>query len=208
MKDEILQESQFKLYIEAAVNLYGVIHIQNVIELFKYYEDTEYTRSQLGKLMEEHFHHHDVIHIYNGFIYSSSIFKDKNDAIQVYQSEKKKPYYQPDKTVFMNYLNEDYYDENKSYEPFKLFLYNYSSNINVEDKELYLDKLIRKVNKMIHRNCSINNVMSALLEYKIDINNEHTMKVFGNLLMDVYNNTRMIHNHGFTPLELRERHKK
>lgn len=192
-------------YVKAACNLYGVIHLRNLIKIIKHYESVTFTRAQLENFMLNHITHNTIVHYKNGFLYQSDVFKSIEDAIKLYKKQKNKPYYLPQKKEFLRYINTMYFEKTKEYMKMRGFLCErakeeYYKNLGIDK---YMDIVMQNVIFAIQNNHNMNNIMESLFEFNININDNIELKEFGDLFMNLMNHTRMIYNHGFTPTELK-----
>lgn len=193
-------------YARAACNLYGIIHLRNLIQILKHYENESFTRTQLDVVMQKNISEHMIISYKNGFLFQKDVFEYLEDGIEMYKSEEQKPYYLPEKKEFLKYVSSCYYEKTTYTEKLSLYLHKKAkrseySYIGIDE---YLKITMEQVMLAIQSNHDMATVMQSLLEFDIDINNQEELQEFGDILMEVFNHTRMIINHGHTPYELKD----
>ena len=101
----------------------------------------------------------------------------------------------------LKYLDSDYYEDNNSKRNFKKYL----KEKGISDE--LVEEIILTISKMYKLgNTFIGETFNMLEDYGIEITEENMQEIL-NYLTDIYNNTRIWLNNGWTPLEMRKEYK-
>ena len=101
----------------------------------------------------------------------------------------------------LKYLDNNYYEDNYSKRNFKKYL----KKNGVSDEQI--EEIILNISKMYRLgNTFIGATFGMLEDYGIGVT-ENNMQEILNYLTDIYNNTRIWNNNGWTPIEMRKEYK-
>ncbi|MDZ4196119.1 MAG: hypothetical protein U1C51_02590, partial [Candidatus Izemoplasmatales bacterium] len=196
-----------KQYALAAINLYGVIKLDDFISVFNHYETQSLTKDEAIPLLELLSSIDEIDLSFKQNILSNGYFylgdaKDMKAAKSLASIQAMKPRFLPAKAEFMQYLDAYYIEPMKpllALEKFivwnKLGPYNDLAQIRDDMFEL-------------HTYAMFSTPLSEFIHYVQDkgyqFESEQQVDMFVELVMNVNNNTRMYENNGFTPLEIGE----
>ena len=101
----------------------------------------------------------------------------------------------------LKYLDSDYYEDNNSKRNFKKYL----KEKGISDE--LVEEIILTISKMYKLgNTFIGETFNMLEDYGIEITEKNMQEIL-NYLTDIYNNTRIWLNNGWTPIEMRKEYK-
>ena len=183
------------------VELYGVVSEDDYIDAYnKYYGYTDYFDIPRETLyLCERVDHIYQVYIENELYFIDSILVRKeyepilDEIIQRQYEISKKPI---SLNELLKYTDYNYYEENESIKKFKKYLKtkNISKN-NIENLLKDIVKAYRLGNQFIGYSIQL------LEEYGLNIN-DNTIQTYMPSLIDIFNNSRIWINNGWTPVEL------
>lgn len=190
--------------IKAMVELYGVVSYGELDYYYSLYygngENLDIPDNAL--LFCERCDNIEKIHTKHNLYYVHRILSsDKfesifNDIIERQKEINKKPI---DLNELLKYTNYDYYEETPSKNKFKKYL----KKKNISDENI--EEIIRILSQMYRfGNTFINPSFEMLQDYGVEIT-EQNMQEIANYLIDIYNNSRIWTNNGWTPIEMRKK---
>lgn len=183
-------------YAKAAAHLYGIYHVQDLIEMIKQYEAVEYRRKDMQKELLEVLREEDYLQYAGAYVLDVRFFPNTDAAICFYKKNKQKPWFYPSMETLGNYVNRDYIEIRKEHQALAQFMKAHS-----QASEQEISKTMRKVLRKIQGDCDMRHIMEDFLILgKIE---DAQMPLFAKLLEDLMNHTRRFANHGYTPNELR-----
>lgn len=193
-------------YATAAVCLYGVITVEEFVDVFNHYEDTPTTPEKVLFVIMQFSVKHDVEYtivenIISGYEFQPQFEDYKENVDSIRSAQIGKPRYLPSKEEFLKYADMDYLEPKQPYTDLKAYilkhnLTSYGEGIDGVDGDL-LD-----LHEMIRFGVETSSVYDYFTERGYHFENLHILEGFAHLIMDVNNNTRMYDNNGFTPYEL------
>lgn len=196
-----------KRYIFAAINLYGVIKLDDFISVFNNYENEALTKEEAIPLLELLSSIDEVDLSFRQKILANGYFfleenRDFKEAKDLLIIQSNKPRYLPSKEEFLKYEDDNYVEPMKPLLDLEKFII---VNKLVEIKK---PEDIRYDVLEIHDQIILGNRMSDYMKYirqrGYEFKDEIQVNLFAGLVMNLHNQTRMYDNNGFTPIELRE----
>lgn len=196
-------ETNTKSYnlVKAMVELYGVVSENDYIDAYnKYYGYIDYFDIPRETLYFcERVDHIYQVYIENELYFIDSILSHKEyepileEIIQRQYEISKKPI---SLNELLKYTDYNYYEENESIKKFKKYLKtkNISKN-NIENLLKDIVKAYRLGNQFIGYSIQL------LEEYGLNIN-DNTIQTYMSYLIDIFNNSKIWINNGWTPIEL------
>jgi hypothetical protein len=186
-------------YIQAMINLYGIIHREKVVEIINMQNDYQISLNDL-KMIEED----ESIRNLGSYIG----VKDEyfvNLVIMVYEKFDKvmkhktgKPYYIPDKEQLLKYADLSYFEVNEQFEAVRRFLRKRYWRKSVADE------LANEIKLYCKSADSLANIGYLFENRDYKIKSEKEVSELMGLIMELANNTRVAENNGFTPNEMEE----
>lgn len=189
------------LYAKAAVNLYGVISQEDLVEIFNK-QNTDQTNVEeiyimlLPLVLKESWYC-----FYKDYIVHQAFFMDFSRVDITLAQQADKPRYVPPKNKFLKYTNEAYFNDESMKELYgfmpKVFGYSMDT-LNASDELAY----------HIRFGDGISELQYLIANYNLIIDNEGQIQELVDLIVKTQNNSRMWQNKGHTPNELSNFRKK
>ncbi len=201
-------------YFDAAVNLYGIISLRKLLEIYN---------MQNEPINEEDFlefaNEIDFAHKFFDIMGEDEFYDDADETLPIdcdivaeyllqdeyfdgYYITKEgqfgKLYYIPDKKQFLKYENENYHEKTLSFISLRAFFRN-QPNLTKERADEIADDIYKMANPLEGK---IDHVINMIENLNMFHFNNYTYKVFIELYTDMYNDTRLHINCGHTPNEL------
>ena len=186
---------QLDLYAKAAVNLYGIITREELVEIFNEQNADQTTVEELYILLLPLVRKEGWYGFYKDHVVHEAFFDDF-DQIEYWVSiQGSKPRFVPDKEKFLEYSNEANIRNEKFTELtdwfFKTFGYSRATGA-----------LLSELREMIETEYEINEVGEAFDHHRIVFPDEVSSIEFFQLFIEASNNQRLWDNKGHTPSEL------
>lgn len=186
-------------YIQAMVNLYGVIHIEKVIEIINEQNDYQISLDDL-KLIEEDESIRRIetyIGIKDEYFVSVLIMAFENFD-EVMRQKAGKPYYIPEKEELLKYAHLEYFEVNEQFEAVRRFFRRRFW------RKSRADELALEIQRYCKSADSLSNIGYLFENRELKIKNEKDVNELMGLITELANNTRVTENNGFTPNEMEE----
>jgi len=186
-------------YTNASMALYGLVKVEELIELFNK-QNGKSTNSEELKLVIGKFSSNGAEYcIYNDYIVSRAFeendFQDVERFADIIYAN---PRYNPDRTEFLKYSDYDYYEVTLQIIDLKKYLVE-KMNIETFVAQIIVDE--------IHHLSAVQGKPQEFVDifnkYKIITKEEQVYELM-NLVFEVSNNTRIVGNHGYTQNEIAE----
>lgn len=184
-------------YAKAAAHLYGIYHIQDLMDLLKHYEQKEFYRKEVLSELSDLLKADDELELVGSYVYQTSSFSSFDQALALYKKNRHKPFYYPEFADLSHYVNRDYLQVFASHRAMANFLKQHS---NASEREI--TQLLRNVLVKVRKDCDMHHIMKEF--FLLGQMKQHELTEFSNLLNNILNDTRRFSNHGFTPNELRQ----
>lgn len=182
-------------YIRASVNLYGVVLVEQVVEIYNQHNDDHVGYEDVAAFLDEDLSD-SFVYSEDGFFVHESIDEfDEMDELLLEQGDK--PYYMPERDEFLKHADMNYYDIPPVY--YELFEYVKKNFIKDEYKA-----------EMVCEDIIMGCIMGFDFQYLFDgmnkkgisFENEQQANEMIPLIMELNNNVRIWENRGHTPDEL------
>ena len=184
-------------YAMAAVNLYGVIRINDLIAIFNGQNRRQLTEGELLSSLRWHIAHNCGYLLWKEYLvhdaFEENAYQDVPDLLSMIGM---KPRYVPDKTELLRYADPDYYEPTPSAMMMKRYLME-DADLNQEVSEGILSEL----HYAIVLEAKANTLLDLLRDYGLDIPGDHR-KILLDILSGIINSTRLWSNNGYTLDEL------
>jgi hypothetical protein len=190
------KELKMKLYeyVVACVHLYGMIHEDRIVKIYNKHHPNK-TISVLPDFDKEGLEK-DFVHYAHGFYIHQAIYYN-NDMAQHLDETNGKPYYIPKEEELTRYLDDNYFERNRSVETLEAYIKEHL----VKDNEELADDLLYDTVLAANGKNNIKFVLERFTRLGIRFN-ENEINDFINMVNDVYNNSKIWLNNGFSPKEL------
>lgn len=193
-------------YATAAISLYGVISVNEFVEVFNHYEEAHTTAEEALLALIRLARTDDVEYSVFGGIISGPEFQpdfdDYEDNVRaIRRAQRGKPHYLPSKEEFLKYVDLSYREPEKPYAELKAYILKHKLTTRGEGIE-GIDGDLIDLHEMIQFGVAVRDELdyfpSAGYRYK---DMDEAMGLF-NLVANAHNHTRMYDNNGFTPEEM------
>ena len=204
-KFEKIVEENTRVYnlVRAMIELYGVVSYEEMDYYYSLYygngekldipNNTLYFCDRCDNIVQIHTEHN--LYFVNSILDNEKFEPILDDIVSRQMDIKRKPIKIDD---LLKYLDNNYYEDNDSKRKFKNYLRkNGVSDKQIEEIILNISKIYRLGNKFI------GSTFDMLEDYGIEVT-EGNMQEILNYLTDIYNNTRIWNNNGWTPIEMRK----
>lgn len=196
-------------YATAAVFLYGIISIDEFVEVFNHYEEARTTSEEALLAMTRLAKTDDVEYSISNNIISGPDFQPdfedyEDNVMAIRDAQKGKPRYLPSKAEFLKYNDGDYREPEKPYADLKSHILEYK----LTDRGDGLDGVdgdLMDLHEMIQFGVSSSDEFDYFTERGYEFKGMDDFNDFAQLVMNAHNNTRMYDNNGFTPNEIFEK---
>ncbi len=184
-------------YARAAVNLYGIISREDFVDIFNKQNIDQTTEEEIYILLLPLVLKDGWYCFYKEYIVHYLFFDNFDHADYLLKHQADKPRYIPEKDEFLNYVIEDYTD-NDHWWNVRRFMYDvFGYGKNTTDG-------YDEVRNYITYGDGIREMGSILDRHYLIFDGEKQLQEFINLIMLAKNNTRIWENNGYTPSELHE----
>lgn len=189
-------------YIKAMVNLYGLVHKDDIVTLYNRHSnenDESYSinKETLDSFIQDGkaFLNQKRIFVKDDYLVSLTIMALENFD-EILEVKRGKPFYIPTREELLKYIDDDYFEVNEQYERLLEFA-----------RTLYIRKskaevLCKGIMNYCTSNKAFENMPYLLAEKRVNIKNEKKLQYFYSLILDLKNNTRLWDNNGYTDSEI------
>ncbi len=204
-------------YFDAAVNLYGIIPLRKLLEIYNSQNEPIDEKSFLEFVDEIDLDHKNYFIVGEDEFFEDIentdpidrdvvaehllMYEDDDAYIKTKIGQRGKPYYIPNKKQFLKYTNSFYLEKTLSFISLRAFFRNQPGLTKEEADAIAWD--IYGMADVFEG--SITDTVDFIEEYHRFHFTESTFKKFYPLYVDMFNNTRLIINRGHTPSELQQR---
>lgn len=192
-------------YIIAATNLYGLVDMQKVLEIYNQQNDKQLGLKRMVEIVIDYegYLENNYAYVADDYFAHEAVL-EFNDFDYYLNQSRGKPYYVPDKTEFLKYADRFYFEKNKEYRKLVSFVADYFFEGDKSEAA--------RICEDIHLYCSFDFKPASVLDFlsfkKLNFAAEKDFNKFLELLVDLANNTRIRENNGHTPAELFEKYEK
>ncbi len=187
--------TQLDSYARAAVNLYGIIELDEFIDIYNSQNPEQVGSGDVYILLLPLVLKKGWYCFYKEYLVHYVFFDDLVLTKYLLEEQRDKPRYIPGKDKFLQYIDEDFTD-NQYWENVRLFMYDiFGPGVNT-----YLS--YEEIKEFMIYGRGINKLGHILDKYNLVFDSEKQFERLLNLLMEGKNNTPIWENNGFTPNEL------
>ena len=205
-----IRKDLFSSYADAAACLYGVLSVADFVGIFNYYEEEKTDVSEvfwgLQQLLEtDRDFEYELFEdfIVGPTLHPNEYIEDLEKLNDLRQEQNGKPRYLPRKEVFLRFSDPGFIEPAAPYNDLKSYMIK-NKFINKAKLE-QLDNDMFNLHEMIECRVELTRIVQYFIdEYRIDTSDMDKLNDFLRVVTEVYNNTRLFENNGFTPAELRK----
>jgi len=202
------RKEQISQYATAATCLYGVILIDEFVELFNRYEEAHTTLEEASSVLERFSKNEDAAYsLLVGVLTGPELqpcFEDYLENVKAIRaSQIGKPRYLPDKAEFLKYIDFGYREPEKPYADLKKYILTHKLTTRGEGID-GVDGDLLDLHEFLRFGITFSEAFDYFALRGYEFKNEKMVNGFAKLLMSVNNNTRMYNNGGHTPNEIAE----
>ncbi|OJF92811.1 SEC-C metal-binding domain-containing protein [Alkalibacterium sp. 20] len=188
-------------YIVALSHLYGAVHKEVVVDIYKSQNDDEVRIKEVEEYLNnpsEEIEKHFAFSVGDYFAYEAIMEFDELD--ELLQKQSGRPRYIPEKSELLNYIDSFYFEKTAAY--YKL--YDYLLKYVLDGDEERTSDICEDVQGMIEVNASFRQVMSVFDHMHVDFIGKNQRETVKQLVKVLKNNVRLWINNGYTNKELKE----
>jgi len=184
-------------YAKAAVNLYGVIQVDELVEIINCQNEEQTSKDEVFMLLLPLVHKSKWYCFYKNYIVHYIMFDDFELADDLLEEQSGKPRFIPKKKELLKFADE--YHESDT----QLLSWRELLDFVIEEfEDRSIIFLCIKLKEAIELGFGPQIILGLLSEYDIDFYDENQMQKFLNLVMEACNNTKIWANKGYAPIEL------
>lgn len=197
------RKSEIKIieYAAAASNLYGVISIQDFVELYNHYEKkpitVEYANSVFESIGPLAFYAHEKN--IQSYLFDPKDDESYEEVKTIVTNQFGMSRYVPSKKEFLKYVSAEYLEPTLPYQSFKKFLMEHK--LLNKKNEFYYDLCIEEIHEAVLVGWSFSDIIDYLRERIVPIDSDEVELELYHLLINIMNNTRLFSSNGHTPNE-------
>lgn len=188
------------IYVKAAVNLYGVIHKKEFVEIFNKQNIVQTTEDEIFILLLPLVLKKRWYCFYKNYIVHYSAIDDFDFADYLIREQADKPRFIPEKEEFLKFDGQ-YYESETQFVSWRR-LFHFIHEEWADNRKRYL--VYSELREFPELGISFKEASHILDKYNMVFSSEKQAQMFFNLLTDACNNTRLWANKGYSPNELRE----
>jgi len=195
---------QLYQYLMAAVHLYGVITIPELVHIFNQQNEIKTSRREIQQIYRKLNDRSELMNfiIENELIFDEIMLESDNGYYayeMVYEQQGSGPYYVPEKKRFLLYAKEDYFERTSQYTR----LYEYMTHV-FEFRPEEAEDLCEDAMHSIHLGYLADDILSDMKDKGVTLDLFHKQDL-EQLIDELIQNTRSIFCKGFTPNEVKRR---
>lgn len=185
-------------YCCSAINLYGIIDTQELLEIYNKQNKEKLTEEKYTEYIGLLYRDEEPFELLMGYLVDPIIaLVDNGDMFEyLYSNQRGKPRYLPSKREFLKFADELYFQRTPQYNEF----FNYINKNYIKDRE-ECEEICSEI-QFICSHENMNFVFDVLERNDISPKNESQAKHILGLITDIQNNSRNWLNKGYTPIEL------
>ena len=181
-------------YINATVNLYGIVSPQKIVEIYNLQNENKIDDNLFFRLLLISVSREQYFELFAGYIVHESLLMENDEMVALIHRQGDKPFYIPEKEQLLKYADDLYIDETPEYEALRKGI----------REELKLSaELTEQLCEDILLDCQMEEKLQSMINQfeRRDIsfrNTKQADKIIA-LIINLYNNARIWSNRGHTP---------
>lgn len=186
-------------YIISLSNLYGVVHKNKVLEIYKDQNDDQITLDDVDALVKK-----PSQELSDGFVRShkdhfvhDAVFNDI-EFQELLIKQRNKPHYIPNKNQLLKYEDDEYFEKTKEYKSLYIYIKKNFLKQEPEKVEWLCEEIL--INSQLGGGVKSN--LEIFEMFDISFNDMEQVNKVAVLITDFSNNVRLWENSGHTPKEL------
>ncbi len=198
-----------KRYAFAAINLYGVIKLEDFISVFNHYEKESLSKEEAISLLDLLSSIDEIeLSFKQGILANGYFYLRDSKAISVAKdlllAQSNKPRYLPSKEEILKYEDNKYVEPMKPLLDLEKFIITNKLVVIRRPEDIRYDVL--EIHDRITMGGKPSDYMGYINKRGYQFKDEVQLNLFVGLTMILHNNTRMYENNGHTPIETSELH--
>lgn len=190
-------------YAKAAVNLYGAISQEELVEIFNSQNEQQTNIDFNFGVYMKHMYLDCGYCLWEEYVVHKDLEEDDFESVKyLIRDTENKPRYIPDKGEFLRYAEWNYYENTKQLIDLSKFLI-YKCGVSDD----IINELMYDLHWEFAEEYSVQNYFDVLERYDVIVEEKHLDELV-RLMMDCCNNTRIWANKGYTPNELAKLYRK
>lgn len=192
-------------YAQAATNLYGVLSVGEFVEIVNHYENSSFKVAPVVKMLNACSGDLGVVYVLDsGWLIGPALgaeLGDYEDDVQsVRAAQDGKMRYLPSKDEFLKYEDEGYVEPAEPYEVLERYLEN-KPHTNYDPPLRFVEDALFWVRYQIGDGVPMLEIINQMTHAGLTFKNDKEFESFVSIMTNVWNNTRVFANNGFTPNE-------
>ncbi|QMS84513.1 SEC-C metal-binding domain-containing protein [Candidatus Xianfuyuplasma coldseepsis] len=179
-------------YVIAATNLYGMVTLDKVVEVYRYHHDNHIPSAEPidQDLLEKHHMYYDGEYFYT----EAMSMNTEQEWQQEKQTKRNKPYYIPTQDELLFYIDNEY-EENDAYFDLLEFIE------TIEENEVKVINVCYEIRGMAALAVPYQRLLNIANEYDIIFPSDQDFKTYATLVKQVHQHTRRWNLNGYTLAE-------
>ena len=184
--------NRYEEYIVAACNLYGMININKISDIYEEHNNETFDKTKIStNVLDTNF-----ISEIDGYFVMEALEDSYSEHLKIIRG---KPYYTPVKGVFLEHIDDGYFEDNPYINDFRKYVY------TITDSDVKRENIIDSALFQFMLSSRIQSVLDDIIDIlDLVFDSEEEALVMYDHLVKLQNNSRMWTNNGYTPLELGE----
>jgi cell division protein FtsL len=183
-------------YIRAANSLYAVTPVSILIGIFNHYESDKLTEEELIEACEILMSYREEITYIDGYLVDDELIEEESYK-SLYNQQKEVPYYIPTPEEIKFMADHEGFLNSEELNKLRDFL---MKDMRVDEETV--EFLLLHIQAEISLGGVLQNVVDDLEAAGIIFHNTDQTEKFAEVIIDVWNHTRMVLNRGYTPNEM------
>ncbi len=181
--------------IRAALHLYGIVSIEQLLHLFKKYYSQDMNQDALVEFLESS-PYEITIDVENSEIVIDDMTKEQYEVVK--RLQKNRPYYEPEFAKFIKFSDPNFIDESTHHKWLREWV---SGNLAKSEDEAYQAYI--SILQLVMQGAKQNQVVTFLAEQDVEFKNTAAQKEFFKHIDGILNNTRHFKFRGHKEAELK-----
>lgn len=195
------QMAEYRLkwdYISGLSNFYGMVTYEEVVRLYNEYTDSQRTYEDFESVFRLFSTRPQITQFYKGYLINSFLLEDDEFERLAQRVKTLSVAYIPSEEEILAYADDSYYEWTKELAALEEYLDESFASVPSET----IHQLIEDTQLLVTMEDSFQDIFDLFESYDLQFSSLEQVQDIARLLTDVFNNTRLWSNRGYTPTEL------
>lgn len=194
--------SRVYLYASAAVQLYGITPVSQLLHIFNHYEKKKMGQEELIEILKKNLCFRSEFIFKEGEMIDNRLIREERvEELRKLQADK--PFRMPTMSQINELTIQENFSRNIYSDRLERFLEKYEGKTQGRDgREWQAEELVFEIRSMVMYGCGLREVLIFLEYYGIHLQNEKEKVEFCQIFLAMWNHTPMMGNRGYTPIEM------